>query len=247
MAAVERIARERGAGDRARPGGRHRDAATGRDGAANVFDLRTPVRDYGDADARLCAAHIRSATRSSPCGCSSCSTRCGVRVPPTAIRDGLAQVSWPGRLDHRAACRTAARCCSTRRTTRPAPRRSRPICANIGGERPPLVFARHARQGRRRHAARAAAGGRHADRHARVEPRSADPDALAADARAIAPALDVDVAASPAAALAAAWRSSPRIVVAGSIFLLGDVMKEMRRVIPSNGSSNASFCPPSSC
>jgi folylpolyglutamate synthase/dihydropteroate synthase len=32
---------------------------------------------------------------------------------------------------------------------------------------------------------------------------------------------------SLAAALDAAWRSSPRIVVAGSIFLLGDVMKEL--------------------
>ena len=57
--------------------------------------------------------------------------------------------------------------------------------------------------------------------------RSADPEALAAEARAIAPSLNVDVSVSPAAAMAAAWSSSSRIVVAGSIFLLGDVFKEI--------------------
>jgi folylpolyglutamate synthase/dihydropteroate synthase len=57
--------------------------------------------------------------------------------------------------------------------------------------------------------------------------RSADPEALAAEARALAPALDVEVVPSPAAALDAAWSSSSRVVVAGSIFLLGDVFKEI--------------------
>jgi folylpolyglutamate synthase/dihydropteroate synthase len=32
---------------------------------------------------------------------------------------------------------------------------------------------------------------------------------------------------SPARALTAAWRIAPRIVVAGSIFLIGDVLKEI--------------------
>jgi dihydrofolate synthase/folylpolyglutamate synthase len=55
--------------------------------------------------------------------------------------------------------------------------------------------------------------------------RSAAPDALAERARAIAPGLPVSIEPHLAEALAAAWRLSPRIVVAGSIFLLGDVMK----------------------
>jgi dihydrofolate synthase/folylpolyglutamate synthase len=56
-------------------------------------------------------------------------------------------------------------------------------------------------------------------------PRSADPEALASQARAVAPDLTIAIEPDLAAALAAAWRRSPRIVVAGSIFLLGDVMK----------------------
>ena len=60
-----------------------------------------------------------------------------------------------------------------------------------------------------------------------ANPRSADPDALAAEARAIAPALAVHVVPSPAEALSTAWTMSSRVVVAGSIFLLGDIMKEI--------------------
>ena len=55
--------------------------------------------------------------------------------------------------------------------------------------------------------------------------RTSEPQALAAHARAIAPGLPIAIEPSVEAALAAAWRQSPRIVVAGSIFLLGDVMK----------------------
>jgi dihydrofolate synthase/folylpolyglutamate synthase len=57
--------------------------------------------------------------------------------------------------------------------------------------------------------------------------RSADPSHLEAQARASRD-LPVTIAESAARALAIAWRISPRIVVAGSIFLLGDVMKELK-------------------
>jgi len=67
--------------------------------------------------------------------------------------------------------------------------------------------------------------------------RSADPEQLAELARRIAPETSVTVAASPAEALDIAWRSSARIVVAGSIFLLGDVLKLTRQaVIPFENS-----------
>ncbi len=59
-------------------------------------------------------------------------------------------------------------------------------------------------------------------------PRSADPSALADRARTIAPALSIAVEPSAAEAVAAAWRLSPRIVVAGSVFLLGDVMRSFQ-------------------
>jgi dihydrofolate synthase/folylpolyglutamate synthase len=55
--------------------------------------------------------------------------------------------------------------------------------------------------------------------------RSGDPESLAAEARAIAPQLPIQVEPSRARALDAAWAIAPRIVVAGSIFLLGDALK----------------------
>ena len=58
-------------------------------------------------------------------------------------------------------------------------------------------------------------------------PRAADPDELAARIRGLQPALDVEVVASPAAAVARAAELSTLVVVAGSIFLLGDVMQEL--------------------
>lgn len=60
-----------------------------------------------------------------------------------------------------------------------------------------------------------------------TNPRSADPSDLAAAARRIAPALEIAVEPSLSRALDAAWSASPLIVVAGSIFLLGDVMTHL--------------------
>ena len=60
-------------------------------------------------------------------------------------------------------------------------------------------------------------------------PRSAEPEAIAAIARELSPALAIDVEPGVAAALDRAWRASPDIVVAGSIFLLGDVLKLINR------------------
>jgi dihydrofolate synthase/folylpolyglutamate synthase len=55
--------------------------------------------------------------------------------------------------------------------------------------------------------------------------RAADPAELAERVRAIEPALPVVIAPAPRDAVAAAWKLRPRIVVAGSIFLLGDVLR----------------------
>jgi folylpolyglutamate synthase/dihydropteroate synthase len=60
-----------------------------------------------------------------------------------------------------------------------------------------------------------------------ANPRCADPTELAARGRRIAPGMRIEVERSPGPALAAAWRIAPRIVVAGSIFLVGDVMREI--------------------
>jgi folylpolyglutamate synthase/dihydropteroate synthase len=60
-----------------------------------------------------------------------------------------------------------------------------------------------------------------------ANPRSADPDELGRLAHRIAPALPIAIEPELRAALDAAWRTSPRILVAGSIFLLGDVMNTL--------------------
>jgi dihydrofolate synthase/folylpolyglutamate synthase len=57
--------------------------------------------------------------------------------------------------------------------------------------------------------------------------RSADPDDLAGVARELDATIALQVEPSLTNALAAAWRLSPRIAVAGSIFLLGDVMERL--------------------
>jgi dihydrofolate synthase/folylpolyglutamate synthase len=57
--------------------------------------------------------------------------------------------------------------------------------------------------------------------------RSREPEELAELARRVAPGLTVLVEPALPRALAAAWKLSPRIVVAGSIFLLGDAMREL--------------------
>lgn len=58
--------------------------------------------------------------------------------------------------------------------------------------------------------------------------RAADPADLAAMLHSIAPSHAAEVIQSPLDALAAAWFRSNRVVVAGSIFLLGDVLNDRR-------------------
>jgi folylpolyglutamate synthase/dihydropteroate synthase len=57
-------------------------------------------------------------------------------------------------------------------------------------------------------------------------PRSTDPSSLAEAARRLTHK-PVQVVESPEDAVAEAWRTSSEIVVAGSIFLLADVMKKL--------------------
>jgi dihydrofolate synthase/folylpolyglutamate synthase len=57
--------------------------------------------------------------------------------------------------------------------------------------------------------------------------RSLDPGVLADRARALNATMPIDVAAVPGEALSAAWTRSNRVVAAGSIFLLGDLMKDL--------------------
>ena len=189
------------------------------------IQLRTLAHDYGDAtlalpgqhqiDNAIVAVRVLEVLDAS-----------GVAVPPPAIIDGLVRVSWPGRLEHR-------RLGDGREVILDAahnPAGAAALAAYLAqtaGEQPPLVFAvmrdKNVREMLR---LLVPAVGALVLTHASTA-RSAVPEELAKQAVSLAPQLPVVVRQSPGDALDAAWQFSPRIVVAGSMFLLGDVMKEI--------------------
>ena len=148
----------------------------------------------------------------------------GIVVPATALAEGLAHPAWPGRLEVR-------RLADGREVTLDAAHNPAGAAAlssylmTLAGAKQPLVFAAmQDKDAAGMFRALLPAVGRLIVTRASTR-RSADPARLAELARTIAPALPISIEPEPADALAAAYRASPRIVVAGSIFLLGDVMK----------------------
>jgi dihydrofolate synthase/folylpolyglutamate synthase len=156
----------------------------------------------------------------------------GIGVPSAAVDRGLAGAEWPGRIDLR-------RLADGREVLLDAAHNPEGAAAlaeylrGLAGPRLPLVFAAM----RDKDTAGmfsallpsvASLTITRASNH-----RSADPEALAVDARAVAPTLPIVVEPSLGEALAAAWGSdpstpsAPRILVAGSIFLLGDAMRRL--------------------
>jgi dihydrofolate synthase/folylpolyglutamate synthase len=149
----------------------------------------------------------------------------GIPVPHDAVARGLANPEWPGRLDHRKLHDGRELLLDAAHN----PAGAAALASYLAAEpqRHPLVFA--------------AMRDKDIDGMFRIllpaigaavmtrasNPRSADPAVLADTARAIAPQLPIAIETSSTDALAAAWRMSPRIVVAGSIFLLGDVMRQL--------------------
>jgi dihydrofolate synthase/folylpolyglutamate synthase len=190
---------------------------------ADTIALRTPMRDYGEVALGLRGTHqignavvaVRVLELLDELGCG---------VPPEAVVSALARPSWPGRLDVR--CLPDGREVLFDAAHNPAGAASlASYLRESGADRLPLVFA----------------GMRDKDVEGMLRElvpvvgllvvtrasnrRSSDPDELSRIARRIDPRLAVTAASSPIEALALAWRASARIIVAGSIFLLGDVMK----------------------
>jgi dihydrofolate synthase/folylpolyglutamate synthase len=206
FAVIERIARERGA------------ALIRSDDAA---------RDYGEIALGLRGAHqVRNARVAMRV--LEALERLGVAIGRQAMVDGLTTVTWPGRLEHR-------RLAGGREIVLDAahnPAGAAALASYLrslegGGAKPTLVFA--------------AMRDKDVDGMLTVllpaigrvvvtrpsNPRAADPEELAARIRALQPAISVEVVASPAAAVARAAELSTLVVVAGSIFLLGDVMQDL--------------------
>lgn len=150
----------------------------------------------------------------------------GMAVPAAAIADGLARPQWPGRLDLRRLPDGRELLLDAAHNPAGAAALASYLESDVGA-RQPLVFA----------AMRDKAID---DMFTALLPhvsrlvvtrasnaRSADPERLAEIARAVAPNVPIAIEPRVEDALAAAWRESPRIVVAGSIFLLGDVLKSI--------------------
>jgi dihydrofolate synthase/folylpolyglutamate synthase len=150
----------------------------------------------------------------------------GITIGARGVIDGLSDLRWPGRLERlmllggREALLDAAH--------NPAGAAALASYLQQLSEPRPLVFA--------------AMRDKNADGILRAlapvvstivitratNPRSADPQALAATARRAAPGLPVEVAADAGEALRLAFERGRHIVVAGSIFLLGDVIEALR-------------------
>jgi dihydrofolate synthase/folylpolyglutamate synthase len=187
--------------------------------------LRTPVREYRELKISLRGRHqIGNALIA--VRLLELLQREGIEVPERAIAEGLANPAWPGRLEHR--CLADGREAILDAAHNPAGAAAlAAYLTELSTAKLPIVFAamRDKDIDGMFEALTPVASVLVLTRASNA--RSADPEILARHAAAIAPNLSVIVQPAREAALRTAWSHSPRIVIAGSIFLLGDVMKEI--------------------
>jgi len=147
-----------------------------------------------------------------------------IPVPPEAVAKGLAEPDWPGRLDVRRLPDGREALLDAAHNPAGASTLASYLRGEGGAPRPLVFAAMRDKDVEGMFAALLPAVG-HLILTRASNARSAEPDQLAQWARTIAPDLPIAIEPSIPDALAAAWRLSPRIVVAGSIFLLGDVLR----------------------
>jgi dihydrofolate synthase / folylpolyglutamate synthase len=152
----------------------------------------------------------------------------GVAVPREAIAIGLAAPHWPGRLDRRRLADGRELLLDAAHNPAGAVALAAYLQADGRGPRP-LVFAVMRDKAIREMLAVLLPQASALVVTCASTPRAAGPETIAAIARELSPRLPIEVEPAPAAALERAWRASPQIVVAGSIFLLGDVLKLINR------------------
>jgi dihydrofolate synthase/folylpolyglutamate synthase len=188
--------------------------------------LRTPRQDYGVVEIGLEGRHqIDNAVVA--VRVLECLDEAGLTVPQAAVLGGLASVKWPGRLEH--VCLANGRSALLDAAHNPAGAAALAAFLARQGSRRPLVFA-----AMRDKDARGILTALCPCISALVltrasNPRSADPLSLQDIATGLTTGLPVHVEDSVGDALTYAWKLNPHIVVAGSIFLLGDVLQELKR------------------
>jgi dihydrofolate synthase/folylpolyglutamate synthase len=189
--------------------------------------LRTPVRTYGPLVLALQGTHQMANAAVATRVLETLDAR-SLSVPAAAVAEGLTRVNWPGRLDRRLFPDGREMLLDAAHNPDGAAALAACLATDEAGPRP-IVFAAMRDKdaaGILRHLVPAAA----AFVMTRAsEPRSADPIALADTARSLAPGLQLLIEQDVGRALETAWRLSPRIVVTGSIFLLGDVLRRIER------------------
>lgn len=194
------------------------------DGRFQRFRLRTPRRDYGEVRLALMGRHQLDNAVVAVRLLETLGHR-GFPVDATHIVEALATVQWPGRLqrveldDGRVALLDAAH----------NPAGAEALARHLAGTRRPLVFgAMHDKDVSEMLRLLGSIASEFIVTRA-ASTRAMDPEAVAAVARRVAPDVPVRIAVEPAAALDDAWSEGADIVVAGSIFLLGDVLKVLGR------------------
>lgn len=203
-----------------------RREAVSRVGRPTPLRIRTPSCDYGDVRLGLSGPHQIDNAVVAVRTLEAVSSRLD-RLTPSAIRAGLADVVWPGRLDLRtfedgrevlldAAHNVDGATALARAIADDAEWRHQPLVCGVSQDKDAtgLLAALVPHVGLVV-CTRAASA------------RAANPAALADLIRALAPDREVAVEPDPPAALRCAWQRARRIVVAGSIFLVGDVLKAL--------------------
>ena len=189
--------------------------------------IRTASADAAPFQLRLQGSH-QQANAAVAIGLLRILESTGIRIPVDAIAAGLADPGWPGRLETRRLDGGRELLLDAAHNPAGAVALASYLMTGAAAARPMVFAAMRDKDAAGMFTALLPAVS-HLVLTRASNARSADPEVLAGYARAIAPGLPVATEPAVAGALAAAWRHSPRIVVAGSIFLLGDVIKLIDR------------------
>lgn len=189
------------------------------------IQLRTDRADYGAVDLAL-AGHHQIDNAIVAVRVLEALDAAGVGVPVDAVRRGLQTVRWPGRLERHVLPDGRRLLLDAAHNPEGAQALARFLATEC--ETPPTIVFTAMRDKDVRDMLIALAPHVHAWVMTRAAtPRCADPADLAATARAVGVTRPVLIEPDVSRALTSAWALTPSIVVAGSIFLLGDAMKEL--------------------
>jgi dihydrofolate synthase/folylpolyglutamate synthase len=223
---IARIAEERGAPlVRAREGSTVVDRGP-TDAGGRFIRLETPACDYGSIELALAGEHQVGNALVAIRVLEAFGERARLPVPHSSAGQGLETVRWPGRLERRTLPDGRQLLLDAAHNPEGAQALARYLASTFPS--PPALVFTAMRDKDVGGILRALSPQVHTLVLTRARTtRGADPHELATTARAIGVACGTVVEPSLDRALARAWSLTPTIVVAGSIYLLGDVMEAL--------------------